>query len=167
MLEKVDLRIRHATALDLPAFEWDGEYKHFRRLYREAMEAAEKGRRLIFVAETGDHVIGQIFVNFFSIWRDSMAGLRTGYLHSFRVKPEYRNRGIGRKLVQAAEDALIERGFQRVIIAVAQRNDGALRLYQKLGYVIFRDDPGRWSYIDHCDQIQHISEPAFLLRKSL
>lgn len=167
MLEKVDLRIRHATVLDLPALEWDGEYQHFRRLYREAMEGVRKGRRKIFVAETGDHVIGQIFVNFFSSWRNSIAGLRTGYLHSFRVKPEYRNRGIGRKLIRTAEEVLIENGFHLAVIAVAQRNDGALRLYQKLGYEIFRNDPGRWAYIDHNDQVQHISEPAFILRKSL
>ena len=42
MLEKVDLRIRQATESDLPALEWDGEYIHFRRVYREAMKEVKK-----------------------------------------------------------------------------------------------------------------------------
>lgn len=167
MLEKVDLRIRQATESDLPALEWDGEYIHFRRVYREAMKEVKKGRRVIFVAETDHQHIGQIFVNLHSTWRNSITGLRTGYLHSFRVKPEYRNRGVGRRLILTAEDLLVERGFHRVVISVAKSNEGAMRLYQNLGYEIFRDDPGRWSFLDHNNQVQHISEPASILRKYL
>jgi ribosomal protein S18 acetylase RimI-like enzyme len=167
MLEKVELRIRQATELDLPALEWDGDYIHFRRVYREAMKEVRKGRRVIFVAETDNQLIGQIFVNLHSTWRNSMIGLRTGYLHSFRVKPEYRNRGVGRQLILTAESVLAEHGFHRVVISVAKSNEGALRLYQNLGYEKFRDDPGRWSFLDHNNQVQHISEPASILRKSL
>jgi ribosomal protein S18 acetylase RimI-like enzyme len=166
MLEQVDLHIRKATELDLPALEWEGEYIHFRHVYREAMKEVKKGRRMILVAETEGQLIGQIFINLHSTWLNSIIGLRTGYLHSFRVKPEYRNRGVGRRLIQTAERALIKQGYHRVVISVAKSNKGALRLYQNLGYRIFRDDPGRWSFLDHNHQVQHISEPASILRKS-
>jgi ribosomal protein S18 acetylase RimI-like enzyme len=167
MLEEVDLRIRKATELDLPALEWDGEYIQFRRIYQAAMKEAIKGRRVILVAETENRLIGQIFINFHSTWRNTVIGLRTGYLHSFRVKPEFRNRGVGQSLIQTAESLLIANGFRRVVISVAKNNEGALRLYQNLGYKIFREDPGQWSFMDHLNQIQHISEPAFILRRTL
>lgn len=167
MLEQVDLRIRQATELDLTALEWEGEYIHFRHVYREAMKGVKKGRRVILIAEAEGQLIGQIFINLHSTWLNSIIGIRTGYLHSFRVKPEFRNRGVGRSLIQTAERTLIKQGYQRVVISVAKSNEGALRLYQNLGYEVFRDDPGRWSFLDHNNQVQHISEPASILRKSL
>lgn len=167
MVERVEVHIRQATVQDLPALEWDGEYIHFRRVYQEAMKEAIKGRRVILVADCGGELIGQIFVNYHSTWRNSRPGQLTGYLHSFRVKSAYRNQGVGRSLIEAAESKLVEKGFQRVVISVGKRNTGALRLYQKLGYEIFREDPGRWSFLDHRNQIQHITEPAFILRKRL
>jgi ribosomal protein S18 acetylase RimI-like enzyme len=153
--------------MDLPALEWGGEFIHFRRVYHHAMLEAKQGKRVILVAEAEGVLIGQIFVNYYSTWRNSKIGLRTGYIHSFRVKPEYRNQGIGRNLIQTAEAYLERNGFDRVIISVAQENQGALRLYQGLGYEILHKDPGRWSFRDHQDQIQHIHEPAFVLCKSL
>lgn len=167
MLEIAGLQIREATEFDLSALEWDGEYIHFRRVYQEAMKEVKKGRRVIFIAEADTEHIGQIFVNLFSTWRNAVLGLRTGYLHSFRVKPAYRNRGVGRMLIQTAENFLISRDFQRVVISVARNNYGALRLYQQLGYEIFCDDPGRWSFLNHLNQIQHVAEPALILQKSL
>jgi len=167
MLEALDVIIRNADERDLLALEWDGEYTRFRRLYREAMHEARKGKRAILVAEVGDLVVGQLFVNYHSTWRKSFFGQRTGYLHSFRVKPNFRNQGVGRNLIAQAESMLVQRGFNRAVISVAQTNEAALRLYQSLGYELFREDPGRWSFKDHHNQIHHIIEPAYVLRKSL
>ena len=165
MVETVDLRIREATEADLPGMEWEGEYIHFRKVYRDAMKEAKQRRRVILVADVGNELVGQIFVNYYSTWRMAQPGLLTGYLHSFRVKPTYRNRGIGGYLIQTAE--LVERHFQRVVISVAKMNDAALRLYKNHGYAILREDPGRWSFLDHQNQVQHISEPAYILQKLL
>jgi hypothetical protein len=40
-------------------------------------------------------------------------------------------------------------------------------LYEQLDYQVFREDPGRWSFMDHQNQVQHIHEPAFILRKRI
>jgi ribosomal protein S18 acetylase RimI-like enzyme len=167
MLEALDVRIREANEEDLPALEWEGEFIRFRRLYRQAMEETKKGRRVILVAELNDQVIGQLFVNFHSTWRNSFFGQHAGYLHSFRVKPDFRNLGVGRNLILKAESLIKERGYKRAVISVAQRNDAAMRLYQSVGYAVFREDPGRWSFMDHNNQVQHVIEPAYILRKSL
>jgi ribosomal protein S18 acetylase RimI-like enzyme len=167
MLEGLDLLIREATEQDLPALEWEGEFIRYRRLYQQAMNEAKKGKRAILVAEVGDRVIGQLFINYHSTWRNTFFGHHAGYLHSFRVKPEYRSQGVGRNLICKAESLLKQRGFKRTVISVAESNEAALRLYRSLGYDLYRRDPGRWSFMDHNNQVQHVSEPAFILRKLL
>ena len=167
MLEALEICIREAKEIDLPAMEWDGDYSRFRRLYRRAMDEVREGKRIIFVAEVGKLIVGQLFVHFDSAWRKAFIGQDTGYLHSFRVKSDFRNRGVGRNLVAKAETVLKESGFNRAVISVAQTNEAALRLYKSLGYEPFREDPGRWSFKDHHNQVHHISEPAYILRKSL
>jgi ribosomal protein S18 acetylase RimI-like enzyme len=167
MLEALELRIREATEDDLSAMEWEGEFIRFRRIYHDAMKEAKKGRRVILVAEVAEALVGQIFVNLHSTWRNIFFGQRTGYLHSFRVKPEFRNQGVGRRLIQKAESELKARGYRRAVISVAKTNHAALRLYRALGYEVFREDPGRWSFLDHENQVQHITEPAYILRKTL
>lgn len=167
MIDISDVTIRHATEADLPALEWDGEYRKYRRVYQRAMEEARQGRRLLFVAEIGEEIVGQIFVQF-SRHRSRKSGrVSTGYLQSFRIKPPFRNHGIGTRLIRRAEEELMERGYKRAIIAVAQDNQDARRLYERNGYSIFRDDPGEWSFIDDQGMPQYVSEPAYLMEKEL
>ena len=35
MPDGLDIHIRQALEKDLPGMEWDGEYAHFRRIYRQ------------------------------------------------------------------------------------------------------------------------------------
>ncbi|TFH33748.1 MAG: GNAT family N-acetyltransferase [Anaerolineales bacterium] len=128
---------------------------------------AKKGKRVILIAELDAQVIGQIFVNFHSTWRKSFHGQISGYLHSFRVKPGFRNQSVGRTLIAKAEGILKEHRYRGAVISVARTNEAALRLYQHLGYEVFREDPGQWSFIDHNNKVQHVSEPAFILYRNL
>jgi GNAT superfamily N-acetyltransferase len=50
------------------------------------------------------------------------------------VPPQLRGRGIGTELSRAAEQLARERGHARVSISVSVANEGALRLYKRLGY---------------------------------
>lgn len=165
MAEAPPLVIREARAEDLPALEWEGEYQRYRLVYQRAYAEALRGRRILLVAETLGAVVGQVFVQV-----DSALGggdRRAAYLYALRVRPEVRNRGIGTDLVREAESILRQRGFTRVLISVAQDNHAARRLYERLGYVVFGEDPGNWSFFDDQGQVQVVHEPAFLLDKQL
>jgi len=167
VIDTTNVLIRHATEADLPALEWEGEYRRYRRIYQRAMEDARQGRRILFVAEIEGEIVGQIFVQI-SHYRSSQEDIsKTGYLQSFRIKLPFRNRGIGTRLVYQAEEALKERGFNRAIIAVAQDNQDARRLYERHGYSVFNEDPGEWSFIDDQGLPQYMSEPAYLMEKQL
>jgi ribosomal protein S18 acetylase RimI-like enzyme len=163
--EAPPLIIREARAEDLPALEWEGEYQRYRLVYQRSYAEALRGRRIMLVAEMLGHVIGQIFVQMDSAF--SAGNGRAAYLYALRVRPEARNRGIGTELVREAEAILRQRGFFRALISVAKDNHAARRLYERLGYEIFGEDPGNWSYFDDQGQVQEVHEPAFLLDKNL
>lgn len=161
------VRIRPARESDLPALEWDGVYRHYRRVYRQTFDDVRKGRRLMLLAEADQAVIGQVFVHLQegSDWLG--AGGKRGYIYAFRVKPEWRRRGIGQQLMAAAEAELLRRGFVKAVIAVAQNNPDARRLYERLGYSLYAEDAGIWHYLDADGVQRRVEEPSWLMEKRL
>lgn len=167
MVEATALSIRYADEGDLNALEWEGEYRHYRRVYRRAMLEMKQGRRIIFVAEIGPQMVGQIFVQLYLLRAELRRGVSSGYLHALRVRPFYRNQGIGTRLIIKAETALLERRFVRAVISAAKDNPHARRLYERLGYRKFTSDPGQWSYVDHRGRLRNVHEPSDILEKWL
>src|SRR5512137_2993339 len=97
--------IRQASKQDLPALEWDGEYTHFRRLYEDTYLMVEQGAALIWVAEiNGTGLIGQCFVSLKRNRPELADGTERAYIYGFRVKPRYRNQGVGTQMMCVIED---------------------------------------------------------------
>jgi len=48
----------------------------------------------------------------------------------------WRGQGIGRRLIEHLETWAAERGVERITLTVSETNDGAIRLYHHLGYVV-------------------------------
>ncbi len=159
--------IRRATPEDLPAMEWEGEYRRYRRLYQQAMAEARGGRACILLADAGGEVVGQVVVRFGSAPPQLGDPADVGYLHAVRVRPAFRNLGIGSQLIAEAEALLRRRGFRRAALAVARDNPAARRLYERLGYTLVADDPGEWSYLDDEGRWRQVHEPAHILQKAL
>lgn len=166
-MDSVGVWIRPATEADLPAMEWDGAYRHFRRLYQAAFAEAKLGRRMILVAEHRGKVVGQIIMQFGSDLTCLQDGPATGFLYSFRVRPPNRNRGLGTRLILEAEAHLRRRAYRWAAIAAAKNNPRARALYERLGYAVVGEDPGVWSFVDDRGALQHVTEPADVLEKVL
>lgn len=83
-----------------------------------------------FVAEDDNKIIGVI-----------MAGHdgRRGYVYHVVVKKEYQLKGLGRKLVNTALDALDKEGITKVALVVFSKNSKGNDFWEKLGF-INRDD---------------------------
>jgi ribosomal protein S18 acetylase RimI-like enzyme len=81
----------------------------------------------VVVETTGGGVIGYAFVG--SETRDAN-GDAFGYVRSVAVHPDYRRRGYGTALLEA----VIERGEHEIDLFVDERNEAAIRLYQRLGF---------------------------------
>ncbi len=163
----VHCAIRAAVEEDLPKLEWGGQYIPFREVFRRTFQDQQRRRRLMLVADAGGYPIGQVFMQFSSGDPSFADGRSRGYLYSLRVMEPFQRRGLGSRLVQAAEEVLRERGYHWTTIAAARENDGAVRLYERLGYSIFAEDPGQWEYIDHEGKVRHVVEPCYVMEKRI
>jgi ribosomal protein S18 acetylase RimI-like enzyme len=162
------VRIRTAFEDDLPALEWNGEYAHFRRLYQDIYRSAKRGEAVLWVAElANEEIIGQLFVQLNSARPELADGLRRAYIYGFRVREVYRGKGLGTRMMQAAEGDLIQRGYQLVTLNVNRDNPGARRLYERLGYRVVAAEEGRWSYVDDRGQRREVHEPAWRMEKKM
>lgn len=156
---------RTAEPSDLAKLEWGGEYTHFRRVFQQAYADQVAGHRLMLLADMNDYPIGQIFIQLDSYDDRALSYGKRGYFYSLRVMTAFQRRGLGTALIREAERYLVERDYTSVSIAAAKDNPGARRLYERLGYRIYAEDSGRWTYIDHEGRNRHVYEPCYMLEK--
>lgn len=99
---------------------WNDPYQDIRRKLTVHPE-------LFFVAEDGE-IVGTV-----------MAGYdgHRGWLYYLASSPSRRGEGIGRRLVEAAEAALLAMGCPKVQLMVRPENGVAQGFYQQLGYEPF------------------------------
>lgn len=163
-----NLIIRQVNKADLPDLEWNGEYWKFREMFTELYQYSLTGRALLWLVFSPDGVlIGQAFVMLKSGEPDAADGKNRAYVFSFRVKKEWRNRGIGSHLMKFIEEDLKQRGFQFVTLNVAKDNLDALRLYQRLGYEVVSSRAGIWSFRDPNGIVHQVNEPSWRMIKSI
>ena len=163
-----DVKIRAVNKDDLLSLEWDGEYRHFRRLYAEIYQSACSGKAVMWIAElAGSGLVGQLFVQLTSSRSELADGKERAYIYGFRIKPDFRRQGLGRWMMEVAEQDLRKRHFSRVTLNVARDNPDARRLYEYLGYQVVALEPGKWSYIDHQGNRREVHEPAWRMEKNL
>lgn len=163
----IPITVRIAQLADIPRLEWYGQYAHFRTLFQRAYIEQRQGRRSILVADCQGFPIGHIFIQYNSKNPAIAEQDRRAYLYSFRVMEMFQRMGVGTRLITEAENILHERGYTTATIAVSKTNYAAQRLYERLGYKVFAQDSGQWSYIDHTGQTRHVNDPCWILEKNL
>jgi GNAT superfamily N-acetyltransferase len=80
------------------------------------------------VAWDGSEPVGHAHV----AWKETTLGVPE--IGDVFVPAELRGRGIGTELSEAAEKLARERGHGQISISASIANEGALRLYRRLGY---------------------------------
>ncbi|MHB8073761.1 GNAT family N-acetyltransferase [Desulfosporosinus fructosivorans] len=66
--------------------------------------------------------------------REELTGVSQGWIMDFAVLPEWRGKGVGRELLEAAEDYCSEQGIPYLGLAVSSHNVRALHLYEQFGF---------------------------------
>lgn len=69
------------------------------------------------------------------------------YLDDLSVSRQYRNNGIGTKLIQIAEAFAKETGISTILFHVEKSNTSAFKLYQRLGFSILSDEGTRFKMV--------------------
>ena len=61
-----------------------------------------------------------------------------GSIQNLGIAPEHRNTGLGTSLLFHALQGFRQAGIRRVYLEVTAQNDGAMRLYRRLGFVTIK-----------------------------
>lgn len=106
------------------------------RLERAITSSGQTGLGLILVAERGDRLLALGKVRYFTPADDAPANRapRGWYLSGVIVVPEYRRRGVGRRLIEARLDWIRERDCSAFYFANI-RNRVSIELHREFGFV--------------------------------
>ncbi len=159
---------RLVKSSDLPLLEWDGEYKHFRNVFKNAFEKSKTGKSKLWVVEIRDEgLVGQAFVQLISSRLDLANGVDRAYLYAFRFKENFRNIGLGSSLLNIIESDLLKNNYKEATLNVSRENLRAIHFYQIHGFKIVAEESGEWSYRDHNNVLRNVVEPAWKMVKYL
>ncbi|HYP41489.1 MAG TPA: N-acetyltransferase [Chloroflexia bacterium] len=105
-------------------------WETLRRDYEMCKRTVSDPTREVYVALAGDdnaEVAGFVILN--------MKGAFIGYIQTLCVAPEQRGQGTGTALLQFAEERILS-DTPNVFMCVSSFNEGAQRLYARLGYTV-------------------------------
>lgn len=129
-----------STPVGIRQFDFVKDYEEIIQLWENAGPGIHIGRSdspqeitkklnrdpdLFLVAEKDDKIIGSVLGGFDG---------RRGIMYHLAVFPEFRNLGIGEKLMSVLEDRLRAKGCIRYYLLVTVDNDTAIDFYQKRGW---------------------------------
>lgn len=95
------------------------------RTFEESFNIINDAAREVFIARVQGEFAGFIVIN--------MHGSLSGYIQSICIRSEWRNQGLGKQLIQLAEERIF-RDSPNIFMCVSSFNQNAYRLYQRLGY---------------------------------
>ena len=93
----------------------------FRRDVAGIWVAEEEGKIVGFIASDGN-------------WFSKREGKVVGAIHELVILPEYRNKGIGKALVEKVIEYFKSRGLDTAELWVGDKNTQALEFYKSLGF---------------------------------
>lgn len=100
----------------------------------------------VFIAEQAeeDHKqqIGYLILHPSAV--EELTGVTQGWVMDLAVVAEWRGRGVGRQLLEAAEEHCRQAGIAYLGLAVSSHNLNALRLYQACGFAEERKLMVKW-----------------------
>lgn len=98
-----------------------------RRTFENSLKMLTDSSREVYLGTVDGRVVGFIVL--------IMSGAFVGFVQTIGVAPEWRNQGIGTRLLKFAEDMIFEKA-PNVFMCVSSFNDRARKLYERLGYEV-------------------------------
>jgi ribosomal protein S18 acetylase RimI-like enzyme len=96
------------------------------------------GQGAWFLAEADGRIVGFVTIRLrHAAHEPFLVPEVRAHVESLGILPAWRRRGIGRKLMEAVEQWARQHDARRMTLNVWEFNDGALRLYETLGYETF------------------------------
>lgn len=100
----------------------------------------------LYAARINETIAGSVIVNekqekaYETVpWKVKADPKDVAVIHTFMVHPDYTKYGIGRSLLEFSEEKAIEEGKKVIRLDVYEKNEPAIRLYERLGYEYIGD----------------------------
>jgi L-amino acid N-acyltransferase len=124
ILEIYNHVIIHTTAV----FQYD---VHTLEMRREWFETKKRQGFPVFVAEEDGLLTGFSTIGPFRAWQ----GYKYSVENSVYVDSKFRNRGIGRKLIEPVINAATKLEMHTIVAGIEAENASSIRLHESLGFV--------------------------------
>jgi GNAT superfamily N-acetyltransferase len=112
--------------------DFDARSEGWRERYADYFSTKQRdGRGQLFLAFDGEKAIGMAIVSFLEHYRTAVFGTKYAYVNGVFVCPEYRRRGIARKLMNMAIAWAREHGCSYLRL---RSSDQGRALYASLGF---------------------------------
>ena len=123
------------------------------------------------VVEEAARIIGCVYVILVRplAWPDAHDASQLPQISSFVVRADCRNQGAGTCLLGAVEEEVKSRGLKHLYLGVDHTDSGAIRLYDRLGYVTLSQQPYRstWTTKDADGEVHEVVEWLIDMMKKL
>ncbi len=112
------------------------EDQDWSRLHHALREIFTNKDAVIFLAERSGHIIGlaEVYYRQDDKAKPLIVPHQYAYLQSIMVSEPYRRLGIGKKLMEVAQQWARERGATEMRLDVWEFNQGTIRFYEEMGY---------------------------------
>lgn len=128
-----DVNTRRARGDDFSALAKVFGQENF---FADRLDRQREGRGMLLIAQLGEFPVGDVY-----LWLEQAEEPelnkhlpRVPLIQHLEVHEAFQSRGIGTRLLAAAERELRRLGHARVALGVGLDNAGAMRLYRRLGY---------------------------------
>ena len=128
----MNFRICNIKDYDLLVSLWEQAGLPFKPLGRDSRESIAEEMQ----SSTGSFIVVEIDKKPVGTVLATHDG-RKGWINRVAVLPGYRNKGIGRALVEYAEKLFQEQGIGIYACMIEDYNNQSLEIFQKLGYIEF------------------------------
>lgn len=142
-----------AEMLELWGYEDENTASATARFFYNSISS---GNAVFWTVDNDGKLIGELYAFLNLDDKDFADGQNTAYLCAFRIKKEFRGKGLGSRLMNAAFADLKEKGFKCVTIGVNSDEPQNIRLYERLGFI----DKIKNCYYDPCS-LDDNNEPEY------
>lgn len=135
--DKIRLRLAKEKDIEL-VFDFIKELAEYENLSEECVVTKEILFDSLFIRHQAEAVIGEYEGNpvGFALFYESFStflGNANIYLEDIFIRPEFRNKGIGKRFFSYLANLCLERGYQRLEWACLDWNEPSLTFYEKMG----------------------------------
>lgn len=128
------MEIRKIKTDEIDKLKYLFEHKDFDKYKNDVLNDLKSNIRDIYILIENEKLIGELTVYYkTSKQYETIDNIRV-YLSAYRISKEYRNKGLGQKLLQYTITDLENKGYTEFTIGAENNNANARYIYQKFGF---------------------------------